>query len=164
MHPAHDIELATRLQHMNTQMLAPLARYGHVALLLAASGMSALIAALLATESALPLRTQMSLGALLAVGLAWVGYATWVLRQRRPLFARHRVVAGRMAVGFSTAFFVVATTAFAMSGAPLARNAALAGLVMLVLATVALLQANIVAARLVAMRLRLEQATGAAQG
>lgn len=160
MHCDHDGDLAARLQRMNTQVLAPAARYGHVALLLAASGMSVLIAALLATESGLPLRTQMAFGAMLLVGLAWVGYAVWVLRQRRPLFARHRVVAGRMAVGFNAVFFTVATTAFAMTGASLARNAALAGAVMLALAIVALARARAATMRLVAERQRLERAVG----
>ena len=157
MHADHDNELAARLQRMNTQMLSPAARYGHVALLLAAAGMSVLVAALLLTEQALPLRTQLAFGAMLAVGLAWVGYAGWVLKQRQPLFARHRVVAGRMAVGFNAAFFTVAMTACAMSGAPTARNAALAGAVMLVLAVFALVRANSAAARLIAQRQRLER-------
>lgn len=163
MQTNHETELATRLLRLNTQVLTPFARYAHVALLLASAGMAVVLASLLATEPMLPLRTQMGFVAMLCVALAWIGYAAWVLGQRRPLFARHRVVAGRMAVGFNAAFVTVAATAFAMSGASLARNAVFAGVVMLTLAIVALVRANGEATRLLAMRRQLERDTDAAQ-
>ena len=77
------------------------ARTGYVGLLLVAAAMTVVVSALLVTEPALPLRASIALGVLAAIGLSWVSFAAWVLTNRRVLFGRHRVVAGRMAVGFS---------------------------------------------------------------
>ena len=41
----------------------------------------------------LPVLTQVAFGLFIAVGLAWAGYGTWLLRSRVPLFATDRVVA-----------------------------------------------------------------------
>ncbi len=79
-------------------------RAGHLALLLAAGGMGAVIAALLLTEPALPQRALTAFLVLLAISLAWVSYAGWVLAARRTMLANHRVVAGRIAVTATTVF------------------------------------------------------------
>jgi hypothetical protein len=57
-----------------------------------------LTALLWATEPGLPLRTQVAFGAIIVVGLAWVGYGLWALTYRFPLFARDRVVAAWLGV------------------------------------------------------------------
>jgi hypothetical protein len=62
---------------------------------------ASLIGLLWATEpAALPVRTQIAFAALVIVGLAWAGFATWALA-RRPLFALDRIVAGTLALTFS---------------------------------------------------------------
>ncbi|NZA28252.1 transmembrane transport protein [Luteimonas sp. SJ-92] len=93
-----------QLDRITSRALSMRSRVGHVALLLGALAMSVLLASLLATERALPARTGVSFAVLLAVGLAWVCYALWVLSSRRPLLANHRIVAGRMSVAFTTLF------------------------------------------------------------
>ncbi len=113
MNPAStSATLEAQLLHLNSRTLSTRARYGHVALLLAASAMGVLLAALLATEPAMPGRTRAAMAVMLAVAACWCGYACWVLAARRPLLARHRVVAGGMAVAF-TGLFVLATSALA---------------------------------------------------
>jgi len=106
--------LQARLLALNAQVLSTPSRYGHVALLLAAALMAVLLASLLATEPALPARTGAAMQAMLAIAVCWCGYAGWVLSARRPLLARHRVVAGGMAVAF-TGLFAAATAALAWS-------------------------------------------------
>jgi hypothetical protein len=93
------------------------ARLAHVGLLLAALGVGTAVASLWATEPALPARTQIAFAAIVAVGLAWASYATWVLRRRRVLLAGHRVVAARMAVTFCT-LFVTGALALGLWGPP----------------------------------------------
>jgi hypothetical protein len=61
-----------------------------------------LVGVLWATEpAALPVRTQLAFAFLIVVGLAWTGFAVWVLA-RRPLFAVDSVVAATLALTFST--------------------------------------------------------------
>ncbi len=79
-------------------------RLGHTMLLVVSLGGAGVTGALLATEPALPLRTSIALAAMVAVGLSWAAFATWVLTRRRVLLAEHRVVAARMATGFTALF------------------------------------------------------------
>lgn len=104
--------LEARLLMLNAQVLSTPARYGHVALLLVAMLMAVLLGSLLATEPALPARTCAAMQVMLAIALCWCGYAGWVLAARRPLLARHQVVAGGMAVVF-TGLFAGATAVLA---------------------------------------------------
>lgn len=134
--------LESELQRLTHDALSPLARYGHVTLLLAASVMSVLIGALLATEQGLPGRTQAAFSVLLAMGLGWVIYAVWALRQRHPLLGRHRVIAGRMAVGFTGIFFAGCTVLGASTGHPSLQAAAGVGASLLALAVGVLLHAQ----------------------
>jgi hypothetical protein len=92
------------------------ARLGYVALLLVSAGMTAVIASLWSTEPALPTRTEVAFGAMCLIGVSWAGLAVWVLRARRPLFARDRVVAGAMAVTFTSVFVLGAITAVIFAG------------------------------------------------
>lgn len=132
-------------------------RLGHIALLLAAVGMTVLVASLWLTEPALPLRTHVAFGVMTAIGLSWNALAIWVLTTRRILFARHRIVAGRMAVTFTAAFTTGALAMAAATGAAAALAAAGTGVVMVAVAVVILRRAHRASARLMARRDMLER-------
>lgn len=154
--------LELELQRLTAGALSPLARYGHVALLLAATLMSVLLAVLLATEPALPARTQTALAVLLAIGISWTVYATWVLRQRRPLLGQHRIVAGRMAVAFTGVFFAGALALGASTDSATYHAAAGVGASLLVLAFGVLMQAHLRVAELQRQRCELQRQIGPA--
>ncbi|HVZ28703.1 MAG TPA: hypothetical protein VG798_08630 [Rhizomicrobium sp.] len=118
------------------------ARAGHLALLLAAAGMSAVIAALLATETGLPQRTVVAFGVLLIIGASWVGYAAWVLAARRTLLANHRVIAGRIAVAAASVFLAGSVAVGITTQAPSAYAAGGLGAIMLAIAVALLLRAS----------------------
>lgn len=148
--------LEARLLVLNAHVLSTPARYGHVALLLASMLMAVLLGSLLATEPALPARTGAAMQAMLAIALCWCGYAGWTLAARRPLLARHRVVAGVMAVAF-TGLFAAATAALAWrTHAPGFLLAAALGLVLLAAAVTVLLRACSQRRRLLALQCQLE--------
>jgi len=75
-------------------------------LLLFDAGVVVMLVALWSTEPALPLRTNLAFGAMLTVGLAWLGFFGWVLSRRLPLFALDMVVAGRLALTSTTLFLL----------------------------------------------------------
>jgi hypothetical protein len=152
--------LEAELQRLTTRALSPLAQYGHVALLLVSSLMCILLAALLATEPMLPMRTQMALTVMLGIGAGWVTYAVWVLRNRRPLMARHRVIAGRMAVAFTALFFIGAAGMALNTGAVVFQMATAMAGGLVALAVVALRTARAEVARLEARRQQLERELG----
>ncbi|MBC6457269.1 hypothetical protein [Actinomadura sp. HBU206391] len=78
-------------------------RLRYVLLGVAGLTVAALVGSLWATEpGGLPARTHVAFAALTAAGLGWAGFAAWVLSRRGPLFARDRVIAGGLALGFST--------------------------------------------------------------
>lgn len=149
--------LDAELQHLTARLLSPRSRYGHVALLLAASMMCVLLGALLATEPGLPGRTQTSLAAMLGIGASWVAYAVWVLRQRRPLLGQQRIVAGRMAVIFTALFLAGAVGMAAAMGSAAFQAAAVLGTGLLIVAVSVLAQAHRHVARLQAHRQELER-------
>jgi hypothetical protein len=77
-------------------------RVGHVLAGLGGLAAAAIIAQLWATEpDSLPVRTQAAFAVLIAIGLAWAVFGAWALT-RHPLFAVDRVIAGWLAVTFST--------------------------------------------------------------
>ena len=97
------------LEDMQKQMARELslpARLGHTALLVVSASVSALTASLWLTEPSLPLRTHIAFGAIVAIGLAWSGFAWWVLANRRVMLANQRVIATRMALGFTALFLI----------------------------------------------------------
>jgi hypothetical protein len=149
--------LDAELQHLTARLLSPRSRYGHVALLLAASMMCVLLGALLATEPALPGRTQTALAVMLGIGASWVAYAVWVLRQRRPLLGQHRIVASRMAVIFTALFLAGAVGLAAAMGSAAFQAAAVLGAGLLIVAVSVLVQAHRHVARLQAQRQELER-------
>ena len=135
-------------------------RIGYVALLLVASAMSAVVLSLWLTEPALPARTQAAFGVLSVIGIAWVGFASWALRARRPLFARDEVIAGTLAVVFTSVFAAGALAAVIATGTPAAFGALLTGGVMLAIAVWRLVSARRRFARLAVRRAELEQKMG----
>jgi hypothetical protein len=136
------------------------ARVGYVALLLAAGAMSVVIVSLWLTEPVLPSRTQLAFGLMTVIGVSWVALASWALAARRPLFARDRVIAGRMAVAFTSLFVVGTGMAVAMDGGAAAWGALGTGIVMLSVAGWALSSARHRFAVLVARRAELERGPG----
>lgn len=162
MSTTHIPPVATIQARLNSELALP-SRIRHTALLLTALAMVTVIGALLLTEPDLPVRTRIAFAAMLAIGVSWVVFATWVLRRRHVLYARHRVVAGWMSVTFSAAF-TAGCTILGLLGeagrwwAPVA----LSGAVMIIVASVLLIRANRAVRVLVRRREELERmlATG----
>jgi hypothetical protein len=110
------------------------ARLGYVALLLVSAGMTTVILSLWLTEAVLPLRTQLAFGVMSVIGASWVAFSTWALATRRPLFARDRVIAGRMAVAFTALFLAGAIAAVIVTNNAAAYAVLFTGAVMLAVA------------------------------
>jgi hypothetical protein len=151
---------AAALRHLADAELSLRSRLGYVALLLSSLTMTGVVAALWLTEPALPLRTHMGFAVMSAIGLSWVVFALWVLTHRRVLLARHRIVAGRMAVTFSLVFVIGALAVGYATGAAAAFAAAAVGVVMLTAAVVLLVRAHRTFARLAERRRALERELG----
>lgn len=134
--------LVDDLRRITASELSRPARIGYVGLALAASMMTAIVTALLLTEPSLPFRASIALGVLAVIGASWVGFALWVLTHRRILLGRHRVVAGRMAVGFSAVFCIGALAVGYATSSTSAFAAAGMGVFMIVIATVVLVRAK----------------------
>ncbi|MEU3165354.1 hypothetical protein [Streptosporangium sp. NPDC006930] len=89
-------------------------RIAHVVALLGGLGGALFVGLLWATEPALPGRTHLAFGALVALGLAWAGYGAWALSRRTPLFALDRVIAAWLAVA-ATGLLTAGTAVVAVS-------------------------------------------------
>ena len=150
-------ELESALARITEGALSRRQRYGHVALVLFAAGMVAVMASLLITEPGLPTRTTVSFALMLLIGLAWVAFGLRVLRRRLPTLANREIVAARMAVVFSTMFTVGAAWIGATIGARAMTPATWMGVSMSALAVVLLLHAHQRRARLQALREQLER-------
>jgi hypothetical protein len=148
------------LRRLADTELSTASRMGHVALLLVALAMTAVVGSLWATEPALPFRTQAAFGIMTGIGLSWAAFATWVLTGRRVLLARHRIVAGRMAVAFAAIFVVGAVLVGRATAEPAAYAAAATGVAMLVAAAAILVRAHRDFARLSERRRTLERQLG----
>lgn len=97
-----------RVQEMARRELSTPTRIGYLLLLMVALLGAGLISTLWLTEPhALPLRTQLAFGLLVAINLAWSALFGWVLTQRKVLFAIHSVIAGWMAVVFCSVFLLL---------------------------------------------------------
>ena len=150
--PALPPESAAALQRLLDTELSLPSRLGYVALLLVALTMTGVITALWATEPALPLRTHVGFALMVAIGLSWIIFAVWVLTHRRILFARHQIVAGRMAVTFTTVFLLGTLVVGYSTGRPEAYKATAVGVLLLGVAVVVLVRAERAFARLVSRR------------
>lgn len=150
-------ELEQQLRALTDHALSSRARHLHVALLLSASAIAALLIALLVTEPAIPALTRHTFEVMLAIASCWVAYAIWILRHRHPMLTNHRVVAGRMAVIFSALFSVGALSMALLRGQPVFWFATATGVFMCAFAAMILLVAKRRAAALRAHRSALEQ-------
>jgi hypothetical protein len=121
-----ETDLRSVLDAVTRKGLSLRARVAHLALLLGSSAMAIVLTSLLATEPGLPSRTLWSFVLMLLISLCWVAYAVWALHTRITLLAQHRIIAGRLAVAFST-IFVVSAVAAAIHGVPAAALAAVFG-------------------------------------
>jgi LPXTG-motif cell wall-anchored protein len=164
MNPTHprvqDASSRESVRRLLNAELSLASRLGHVGLGLSAAMMTAVVASLWMTEPSLPLRTQIGFGVMVGIGLSWVGFAVWVLTHRRPLLAGHRIVAGRMAVAFTSLFLLGAVVAGMATGGSAAYAAAALGLAMLAAAVVVLRRAHVTTARLRERRVALERELG----
>jgi hypothetical protein len=154
--------LAAELRRLTEAELSLPARVGYVALLLVSAAMSAVSASLGLTEPGLPLRTRIAFAAMTAIGLGWVAFAAWVLTHKRILYARHRIVAGRMSVAFTAAFLAGSLVVGLTTSQRAAFAAAALGVVMLGVAIWVLLRARAAYGRLQERRAALERELGRA--
>ena len=148
------------LRRLTASELSLTARAGYLGLLLVAATMTVIVTALLVTEPSLPLRTSVAFGVLAGIGLSWIGFAAWVLSYRRILLGRHRLVAGRMAVGFSVLFCLGAVVVGYATSSRSAFVAAAMGAPMIVIATAMLVRARRRVEQLSKRRDELEQQLG----
>jgi uncharacterized membrane protein len=133
------------------------ARIGHLALLLVATMMTVVVGSLWLTEPQLPTRTAAAFAVMTTIGVLWMVYAVLVLIRRPILLARHQIVAGWMAVTFTTVFLVGTIAAIVMTGAPAAYAASATGALMLIVAIALLVRAQRTFATLAARRAALER-------
>lgn len=162
-HP-RDPSSSESVRRLLSAELSTASRLGYVALGLVAAIMTAIVGSLWATEPSLPLRTQVGFAVMVGIGLSWVGFAIWVLTHRRPLLADHRIVAGRMAVTFTSLFVVGAVIVGLTAGGSAPYAAAALGGVMLGVAIVLLARAHRASRRLRERRAALERELGRGLG
>lgn len=163
MNPTHDTlgsPASPDLQRLLDAELSLRSRVGYVLLLLASLGMACLAGSLWATEPALPVRTQVAFALIISIALGWVSFSIWVLRHRRVLYARDRIVAGRMAVTFTSIFVLGTLAAGYQTGNAAVYWAAALGLVLLGVAVVMLARGHRAFNRLAGRREALERAMG----
>jgi hypothetical protein len=122
--------------------LSMTSRLGYVALLLVAAAMTTVIVALWITEPGLPGRARWAFAVMSLIGVSWIGLATWALTTHRPLAARDRVIAGWMAVTFTSVFVLGAGFATLISQRAEGWRAVALGLVLLGVAIQALRKAR----------------------
>jgi len=120
----------TMVQRLARGELSVKARLGYVALLLVSSAMTVGLLSLWLTEAWLPLRTHLAFGAMTLIAVSWAALAAWALTTWRVLFARDRVMAGRMSVAFTALFLAGAIAAVFCTGEAAAVAAAGTGAVM----------------------------------
>jgi hypothetical protein len=154
--------LQSELRRLTEAELSLPARFGYVALLLAASAMTAVSGSLWLTEPSLPLRTSIAFAVMTAIGIAWIAFATWVLTHKRILLARHRIVAGRLSVTFCSLFLLGALALGLTTSLRSAFAAAGLGVLMLGVAIVILRRAHLAFARLEERREQLGRQLGLA--
>ena len=135
------------------------ARVAHIALLLVSLLIATGIVSLWLTEPSLPMRTQVAFGAMTVIGVSWAILAARVLTQRRVLYARHRVIAGRMAVTFTGAFVVAALAIAWTLKSPAGYVAAGMGAAMLVVAVLLMVRSQRALAQLIERCQALERPT-----
>ena len=155
MNNAQDSEL--RIRMLAKSELSLTSRLGYVALLLVASAMTVIVVTLLTTEPGLPGRARVAFVIMSVIGVSWMGLATWALTTRRPLAACDRVIAGWMAVGFTSVYMIGTVVVALVARNPSGLAAMAGGLLLLALAVGALRKAKRRFAELAARRVELER-------
>lgn len=143
---------------MTDRELSTAARVRYVILLLASLLMAVGVVSLWATEPTLPLRTHVAFGLMTVIALAWTTFAARVLTVRRVLYAKHRVVAARMAVAFTGVFVAGALVLAVSTGAAGGYVAAATGAVLFTVAVALLVRSQRTLEQLVARRAELAAA------
>jgi hypothetical protein len=152
-----DPAMVANLARLARTELSLRARLGHVLLALVASAMTIVVVSLWLTEPVLPTRAKAAFAMLTVIGLGWIAYAVWVLSARRVMYARQRVIAGRLAVAFTGAC-AAGCGLLASSAAPgAAWPALIMSLMLLAIALVLWRRAEAAHARLLARRKTLER-------
>jgi hypothetical protein len=141
--------------------LAVTPRLGYVALLLVAVMMTVAVGTLWLTEPSLPLRAHAAFAVMVAIGASWSAFAVWVLTQRRVLLPRHGIVAGWMAVVFTSTFAAGALVLAVTSGGVAFRVMTLVGFAMVGAAVFVLVRARRQLARLLERKREIEKTLGA---
>jgi hypothetical protein len=100
--PASDSSAAAQRRLLSE--LSQGSRPGMLLLLLAAAFGTVAVASLMLTEDGLPARTRIAFALLTLLGAAWTTFFGWAFTHKKLLFAYHRVVAGRLAVGACSLF------------------------------------------------------------
>lgn len=154
MNAGADREAYDAVKRLADTQLSPGSRIAHGALLAAALAMTVVVVSLGLTEPDLPLRASLAFAGMAAIGAGWTGYAIWVLTQRRVLYARQRVVAGWLAVTFTSIFTI---GAFALGIAAAQPAGLVAGALGLLLGGAALQLLSRARRRLAALTARLHQ-------
>lgn len=134
-------------------------RLGYLVLALVAAMMTVIVVSLWTSEPDLPARTHWAFVAMSVIGISWIGLATWALTTSRILAARDRVIAGWMAVTF-TSVFVLGTVLATIISDGKAWQSLVMGLALLALAVRALLRARRRFTELAARRAELERQLG----
>src|SRR5919106_4219852 len=152
---------SAELRRLLDAQLSLRSRLGHVALLLGSAAMTIVVISLWLTEPALPTRTAGAFAVMTLIGLSWIVFSGWVLTRRRPLLGRDGLIAGRMAVTFTSTFAGGALAVRYSSGGEAPLAAAVMGLVMVAAAVALLVRARRTVARLTKRREALERELGA---
>jgi hypothetical protein len=148
------------LRRLLDKELSRPSRIGYVTLLVASLTMTVVVASLWLTEPVLPARARVAFALMTVIGLSWTAFAGWVLATRRMLLGRDSVVAGRMAVTFTTTFVIGALTVGYMGGGTAPYAAGTMGLGLLAAAIALLVRAHRRVAHLTARRETLERELG----
>jgi len=150
-------ESMAMVQKLARGELSVKARLGYVVLLLAAVGMTVLVLTLWLTEPGVPARAQVAFGVMSLIGISWIGLSTWALTTTRILAAKDRVIAGWMAVSFTSLFLLVAGMAVVLSGKTGSAGGLIVPVLMWLAALRALKKARLKYAELAARRAELER-------
>ncbi|MDP9865572.1 MULTISPECIES: hypothetical protein [Streptosporangium] len=113
-----------------------------------------------ATEPALPGRTHLAFGLLVALCLAWTGYGSWALTRRTPLFALDQVIAGWLSVVATGLLTAAAVAVAAVRGTWVGVTGVAVAVTMTAVALVVLVRARARHAALLRRRRELEGRAG----
>ena len=160
MTPTHPTSPLGDLRRLLDKELSRPSRIGYVTLLVVSLTMTVVVASLWLTEPVLPTRARVAFALMTVIGLSWTVFAGWGLTTRRALLGRDSIIAGRMAVIFTTTFVIGAFTLSYLSGGTAPYAAAMMGLGLLAGAIALLVRAHRRVARLTARREALERELG----